>query len=71
MAKRRKVLGIREASRDRKPTTHEGVVEKKKSPPLSKAELLAEDLFFKNICDTVEHETEIGTTFHTPRKKVN
>jgi hypothetical protein len=38
---------------------------------MSQAELKAEDMFFKNVCDTVENETEDGTTFVTPRHKIN
>lgn len=38
---------------------------------MSQAELKAEDMFFKNVCDTVENETEDGTTFITPRHKIN
>jgi hypothetical protein len=50
------------------------VVENKKTKQtlrMTTAEILAEEMFFQNICDTVEHETETGTTFATPRLKIN
>ncbi len=50
------------------------VVENKKTkqaPRMTTAEILAEEMFFQNICDMVENETEAGTTFTTPRQKIN
>ena len=49
-------------------------VENKKTtqaPRMTTAEILAEEMFFQNICDRVENETEAGTTFATPRDKMN
>jgi hypothetical protein len=30
---------------------------------MTPAELMAEEMFFQNVCDIVENETETGTTF--------
>jgi len=38
---------------------------------MTPAELMAEEMFFQNVCDTVENETETGTTFQTLKGKVN
>jgi len=43
----------------------------KRSPRMTPAELMAEEMFFQNVCDTVENETETGTTFQTLKGKVN
>jgi hypothetical protein len=44
---------------------------KKQALGMTTTEILAEEMFFQNICDTVENETETGTTFTTPRQKIN
>jgi hypothetical protein len=38
---------------------------------MTAAELRAEEMFFQNVCDSVENETETGTTFRTLKGKVN
>lgn len=43
----------------------------KRSPRMTSAELMAEEMFFQNVCDIVENETETGTTFRTSKGKIN
>ena len=43
----------------------------KRSPRMTPAELMAEEMFFQNVCDIVENETETSTTFRSLKGKVN
>jgi len=38
---------------------------------MTSAELMAEEIFFQNVCDIVENETETGTTFRSLKGKIN
>ena len=43
----------------------------KRSPRMTSAELMSEEIFFQNVCDIVENESETGTTFRTSKGKIN
>jgi hypothetical protein len=73
MARTRAVRRSKEISR-RGLTTSSSLVNSdktKRSPRMTPAEVMAEEMFFQNVCDNAENEIEAGTTFQTSKAKIN